>query len=71
MKRTRAVLHEHLPVVEVADGQLLDALLADAAVARCIVTRLSDRVAVVEPEQWDALMARLRKLRHTPRVLQG
>lgn len=70
MKHGNAILHENLPVVEVAEGWLLDTLLADAQTAQYILTRLSDRVALVAPGQLDSLLARLRKLGHTPRVLE-
>lgn len=64
------ILHQNLPLVEVAEPWLLDTILADAGAARCIVTRLSDRVALVMPGQLDPLLARLRKLGHTPKVLE-
>jgi hypothetical protein len=64
------ILHENLPIIEVAETWLLDVVLADASAAHYIVTRLSDRVALVAPGQIDALLARLRKLGHTPRVLE-
>ena len=63
-------LHRNLPLVEVAEPWLLDTILADAGAARWIVTRLSDRVAIITPGQADALLARLRKLGHTPKVLE-
>lgn len=62
-------LHSNLPIVEVAEGWQLDALLADAGAARFLLVRLDDRVAIVAPGQLDALLARLRKLGHTPKVL--
>ena len=64
------VLHENLPLLEVADSVLLDILLADAQARRLILTRLSDRVAIVAPGQFDALLARLRKLGHTPKIVE-
>jgi hypothetical protein len=64
------ILHQNLPLVEVAEPWLLDTILADTGAARSIVTRLSDRVAIVLPGQIDALLARLRKLGHTPKVLE-
>ena len=64
------ILHQNLPLLEVAEPWLLDTVLADAGAARWIVTRLSDRVAIVAPGQVDALLARLRKLGHTPKVLE-
>ncbi len=70
MKPGNVILHENLPVIEVADGWLLDALLADAPAAQCILTHLSDRVALVAPGQFEALLVRLRKLGHMPAVLQ-
>jgi hypothetical protein len=70
MKPDTPTLHENLPIVEVAEAWLLDTLLADATAARYILTRLSDRVALVAPGQFEALLARLRKLGHTPKVLQ-
>ncbi len=63
------VLHENLPMLEVADRRLLDDLYADPQVALFLLKRLSDTVAVVAPGQVDALRARLLKLGHTPKVL--
>ena len=64
------ILHQNLPLIEVAESWLLDATLADAGAARYIVTRLSDRVAIIAPGQLDLLLARLRKLGHTPKILE-
>ena len=69
--QAETILHQNLPLVEVAEPWLLDTVLADAGAARWIVMRLSDRVAIVAPGQIDALLARLRKLGHTPGVLEG
>jgi hypothetical protein len=66
-----AILREHLPLVEVAEPWLLEGIMSDATAARYVVTRLSDHVAVVAPGQMDAPLARLRKLGHTPKVLEG
>jgi hypothetical protein len=63
------VLHANLPIIEVAESWQLDSVLTDAGVSRLILTRLSDRVAVVAPGQLDTLQARLRKLGHTPKTL--
>jgi hypothetical protein len=35
------ILHQNLPIIEVAEPWLLDTMLADAGAARWIVTRLS------------------------------
>lgn len=64
------VLHTNLPIIEVSDGWLLDAVLSDPAAGRTIALRLSERVAVVTPGQLDALFTRLRKLGHIPRMLE-
>lgn len=64
-----AVLHANLPLIEVAEPWQLQALLADASISRFILTRLSDRVAVVAPGQVDALHARLRRLDYLPKTV--
>jgi hypothetical protein len=63
------LLHENLPLIEVADKWLLDMLIADAVAGVFILTRLSDTVAVIAPDKFDALLARLRQLGHLPKVL--
>jgi hypothetical protein len=69
MERINATLHGNLSIIEVSEGLLLDTLLADAHTAPYILTRLSERVAIVSPGNLDTLLARLRRLGHTPRVL--
>ncbi len=64
------LLHRNLPILQVTEPFLLDTLLADVATAPYVLARLSDRTAIVEPKQLDALLARLLKLRHTPKVLE-
>jgi hypothetical protein len=68
--RTKATLHQNLPILEVAEPFLLDVLLADAATAPYILARLSDSTAIVDPKHTDALLTRLLKLKHTPKVLE-
>ncbi len=65
----QAIQHENLPVIEVSDSVLLDTIFADVRAAQCLVTRISDRAAVVAPGKMDELLARLRKLGHTPKVI--
>ncbi len=65
------VLHENLPLIEVADHLILDDLYADPLAAKFLLTRLSPTVAVVAPGKMDTLLARLLKLGHTPKVLEG
>jgi hypothetical protein len=62
------VLHANLSLVEVAEPWLLDAIAADATAGRYVLLRLSPTAAVVAPGELDALLARLRKLGHTPKV---
>ena len=62
------ILHKNLPLLEVDDPVLMDMLYADPKAAECLLTRLSDRVALVDPDRFDALYARLRKLDYLPKV---
>jgi hypothetical protein len=70
MAQSATKLHKNLILIEVADRLLLDDLFADERAAQYLLNRLSERVAVVAPGQFDALMARLRKLGHTPKVIE-
>ncbi len=65
------ILHENLPMIEVADDIILDNLYADPRTAQFLLKRLSKTVAVVAPGQMDALLARLLKAGHTPKVLEA
>jgi len=64
------ILHENLPLLEVADSVLLDVITADPQARKLILVRLSERTAIVAPGGFDALLARLRKLGHTPKVVE-
>lgn len=68
-RRKGPVLHKDVPLIEVTDGVLLDALLADRMTAWWIAARLSERVAVVTPGAQDRLVERLRHEGHLPKVL--
>ena len=48
---------------------MLDVLLADRTASRWIAARLSERVAVILPGSLDALVERLRRQGHLPKVL--
>jgi len=65
------ILHENLPLIEVADRLILDDLYANLRTAQYLLTRLGPTMAVVAPGQMDALLARLLKLGHTPKVLEA
>ncbi|MBN1428395.1 MAG: hypothetical protein JXB07_08420 [Anaerolineae bacterium] len=67
---TQPILHDNLPLIEVADRLLLDDLYADPQASLYLLARLSDTVAVVAPGQVDVLQARLLKLGHTPKMLE-
>ena len=62
------ILHRNLPILEVADPVLLEELMLDRQVSSMVLTRLSDRVALVDPGRYTALIARLRKLGHLPKA---
>lgn len=67
---TSPILHENLPLLEVSDPADLDAIYADARAAQYLLTRLGPTLAVVALGQMDALIARLLKLGHTPKILE-
>ena len=62
------ILHRNLPVIEVAERLLLDELMLDRQVAAMVLARLSDRVALIDPSRFNALITRLRKLGHLPKT---
>lgn len=64
------ILHENLPLLEVLDPILLDALYADPQTEMYLLTRLSERVAVITPGGIDKLEKYLLKQGHTPKVLE-
>ena len=68
---TGTTLHINMPLIEVAESWILDTLMNDATAGRMIVARLDDRAALVAVGQLDALLTRLRKLGHTPRVVES
>jgi len=70
MKQTKPIIHHNLPIIEVAHSFLLDMILADKKTNPYIVKRLSDRVAIIDPPQFDKLVERLRKMGHLPKVLE-
>ena len=62
------LLHRNLPILEVTEPLLLEELMLDRQVAAMVLTRLSDRVALIDPSRFSALVTRLRKLGHLPKV---
>jgi len=53
------ILHENLPIIQVADPLILDDLYADPRAVQYLLTRLGPTVAVVAPGEMDNLLARL------------
>ena len=64
------ILHANLPLIEVADPILLDSLYADPRAEMYLLTRLSERVAVITPGSLEKLQNYLLKQGHTPKVLE-
>ncbi len=71
MKQTEPIIHQNLPVIEVAHGFLLDMIIADKKTKPYIMKRLSDSMAIVDPKHFDKLVERLQKMGHLPKVLEG
>jgi hypothetical protein len=65
------ILHKNIPLLEVDDPLLMDMLFADPKASECLLERLSDNIALVDPEKFDALYARLRKMDYLPKVNNG
>jgi hypothetical protein len=65
------LLHTHLTLVETAEPDLLEELLADRRVGPLLVARLSDCVAVVAPGNAKEVQRWLLKAGHTPRIIGG
>lgn len=70
MPKGSAIIHDNLPLLTVTDPTALDQLLADAALADALVVRLSPTVAVIDPAKVEAVVARLKKLGHLPKVVE-
>jgi hypothetical protein len=65
------LLHTHLTLVETAEPELLEELLADRRIGPLLVARLSDCVAVVAPGNAKEAHRWLLKAGHTPRIVEG
>jgi hypothetical protein len=66
----QAVLHKNISLLEVDDPYLLDSIFADRKAVEFLLARLSDRIALVDPDKVDALYARLRKMGYLPRQVK-
>jgi hypothetical protein len=65
------LLHTRLALVETAEPELMEELLADRRIGPLLVARLSDRVAVVAPGAAREVQRWLLKAGHTPRIVDG
>jgi hypothetical protein len=65
----RPILHANLTVIEVADPLLLEELRVDRRLGPLIVAQLSDRVAIVKPDDSERVVKQLLKAGHTPKVI--
>jgi hypothetical protein len=65
------LLHTNLTLVETAEPELLEELLADRRIGPLLVARLSDCVAIVAPGNAAEIQRRLLKAGHTPRITSG
>jgi hypothetical protein len=65
------LLHNHLTLVETAEPELLEELLADRRIGPLLVARLSDCAAIVAPGKAKEIHRWLLKAGHTPRIVDG
>jgi len=65
------LLHTRLTLVETAEPELLEELLADRRIGPLLAARLSDCVAVVAPGNAREVQRWLLKAGHTPRIIGG
>jgi hypothetical protein len=63
------ILHAHLTIIEVAEAEILEELLADRRIGWMIATRLSDRAAVVAAGKSGQIIKHLLKAGHTPKII--
>jgi hypothetical protein len=65
------LLHTRLTLVETAEPEMLEELLADRRIGPLLVARLSDCVAIVAPGATREVQRWLLKAGHTPRIVDG
>ena len=69
MTKRTAIMHDNLPLLTVTEAAVLEQLFVDAMLADALVVRLSPTVAVIDPVKVEAVVARLKKLGHLPKVV--
>jgi len=65
------LLHTRLTLIETAEPEQLEELMADRRIGPLLVARLSDCVAVVAPGNAREVQRWLLKAGHTPRIVGG
>lgn len=71
MPKSSAIIHDNLPLLTVTEPTALDQLLADPTLADALVVRLASTVAAIDPAKVETVVARLKKLGHLPKVVEG
>jgi hypothetical protein len=71
LKPTGPEWHEGVAVLEVAERVQLVELAANPKIRRCLLGRLSDTVALIDPGEADALTRVLRAHGETPKLVKG
>ena len=69
--RIPAKLHRRVCLIQTEDAVLAEELLARAKLAQEIVGRLTDCVLLIPPGRVEAVVQELRKMGHTPSVING
>lgn len=62
-------LHRRVSLVLTEDAVLAEELLARKKLAQDVAGRLTDRVLLVRPGRADAVLEELRRMGHTPQVI--
>ncbi len=63
-------LHRRVCLIRTEDAILAEELMANRKLAQDLAGRLSDTVLLVRPGRVDAVVQELRRLGHTPQVVQ-
>jgi hypothetical protein len=63
-------LHRRVSLIQTEDAILAEELLARKKMAADLIGRLTDRALLVRPTRVDAVVEELRKMGHTPQVIQ-
>jgi len=69
--RLQVRLHRRVCLVLTEDAVLAEELLARKKLAADVAGRLSDRVLLVRPGRVESVVEELKRMGHTPRVVNG